>query len=114
MSIEQNNGRFVVPCREWASVHLGLDLPYSYKTKRNAVRAMQRDSTRLCHYMQRCYARVCALEIILCRAKKELDSYALNVPDTLSCGDSESGDTGASESGAGAGDDCVDTAETTA
>ena len=108
MTIRQEGDRFVIPCREWAAVHLGLDITYSYKTRRNALRAVhagkRNQVTKLCHYMQRLYARVCALEITLCRAKKEIDSYDFDAADSISCGDSEAGDSGTAGSGAGVGD----------
>ena len=38
MEILEEGSCFVVPCREWAAVHLDRHIRYSYGTKRNALR----------------------------------------------------------------------------
>ena len=107
MSVEKVDDRFVIPCREWAAVHLGLDITYSYKTKRNAVRAVQCEKrnqvTQLCHYMQKLYTRVCHLEIILLRVNKEISAYDFDACDSVIGGDSGTGDKTAAGGGEGTG-----------
>ena len=105
MSIEKVDDRFVIPCREWAAVHLGLDITYSYKNKRNATRAVRSGKrnhiTQLCHYMQKLYARVCHLEIIMMRISKEVSAYSLDASDSFVGSDSGEGDKAAEGGGEG-------------
>ena len=108
MSIQKVDERFVIPCREWAAVHLGLDMTYSYKTKRNALRAVQcakrNHVTQLCHYMQKLYTRVCHLEIILMRVNKEITAYDFDACDSFAGSDSGAGDKATEGGGEGSGE----------
>ena len=118
MSIESVDDRFVIPCREWAAVHLGLDITYSYKTKRNAVRAVQcpkrNQVTQLCHYMQKLYTRVCHLELILLRVNKEISAYNFDACDSVIGSDSGVGDKTAPRGGERSGEGRVSTEGDTA
>ena len=80
------DGRFTIPCREWASVHMDLNLTYKYKTRRNAERAAldpkRNQTTRLCHYAEQLYSRVCVLETILLRIKQQTNRYDFG-PDVI-------------------------------
>ena len=113
MSVEKVADRFVIPCREWAAVHLGLDITYNYKTKRNAERAVKcpkrNQVTQLCHYMQRLYARVCHLEIILLRVNKEIADYDFNACDSTTGSDAGTGDKTVEGGGEGSGGSGVTT-----
>ena len=84
--VQEEDGRFTIPCREWASVHMDLNLTHSYKSKRNAERAAldpkRNQTTRLCHYAEQLYSRVCVLETILLRIKQQTNSYDFG-PDAL-------------------------------
>jgi len=77
--IVQEGERFVISCREWAAVHLGRDIKYSYRTKRSADRAVKDVKrnliTKLCDYSQKLFTRVCVLETILLRIKKGTELY---------------------------------------
>ena len=77
--VQGEDRRFTIPCREWANVHMGLNLTYSYKNKRNAERAAldptRNQTTRLCHYAEQLYERVCVLETILVRIKQQTNRY---------------------------------------
>ena len=86
MEIIKKDGQFVVPCREWAAIHLGKDITYSYRSKRNAVRTVEDPKrntlTSLCFYSERLFTRVCVLETLLGRIAKECDSYDFDVRDS--------------------------------
>ena len=77
--VEEEDGRFTIPCREWASVHMDLNLAFSYKTRRNAERAAldpkRNQTTRLCHYAEQLYSRVCVLETVLLAIKQQTNRY---------------------------------------
>ena len=77
--IQQEGDRFVISCREWAAMHLGRDIKYSYRTKRSAERAVKDVKrnliTKLCDYSQKLFTRVCVLETILLRIKKGTELY---------------------------------------
>ena len=79
MEITQTENGYVVPCRQWASEHLGLDMKYEYRTKRNALRATtcpkRNQKTRLAYYAKQCYDRVVHLELIFMSFIEKLDSY---------------------------------------
>ena len=79
MSVVPDGENFVVPCREWAAIHLGLPITFEYRTKRNAQRAVndpkRNTMTSLCYYAQSLYTRVCVCEVLLARIKKEAGSY---------------------------------------
>ena len=113
MSIEKVDDRFVIPCREWAAVHLGLDITYSYKTKRNADRAVhcpkRNQITQLCHYMLRLYTRVCHLELIVLRVNKEISAYNFDACDSIIGSDSGAGDKDAAGGGEGSGEGGITT-----
>ena len=84
--VQGQDGRFTIPCREWASVHMDLKLTYSYKSRRNAERAAldpkRNQTTRLCHYAEQLYSRVCVLETILLRIKQQTNRYDFG-PDAI-------------------------------
>ena len=84
--VQEEDGRFTIPCREWASVHMDLNLTHSYKSKRNAERAAldpkRNQTTRLCHYAEQLYSRVCVLETILLRIKQQTNRYDFG-PDAI-------------------------------
>ena len=69
----------MISCREWAAVHLGRDIKYSYRTKRSADRAVKDPKrnlvTKLCDYSEKLFTRVCVLETILLRIKKGTELY---------------------------------------
>ena len=106
MEIKQENGKFVIPCREWAAVHMELPLTYEYKSKRNAQRAAcdpkRNTTTRLCHYAQQLYTRVCVLETTLLSIKQTTDRYDFGSDDVFGagsdCGSINGGDEGTAES----------------
>ena len=79
MEITQTENGYVVPCRQWASEHLGLDMKYEYRTKRNALRATacpkRNQKTRLAYYAKQAYDRVVQLELIFMSLIEKLDSY---------------------------------------
>ena len=123
MEIEEEGSCFVVPCREWAAVHLDRHIRYSYGTKRNALRAANDKKrnlvTTLCYYSQCLYERVAVLETILLRIKKATNSYDFDDADSViddggSAGGVDTGATGSdSESrdcpaGTAAGDEGTD------
>ena len=109
MEILKSGGKFVIPCREWAAMHMDMDLTYEYKTKRNAQRAAcdpkRNTATRLCHYAQQLYTRVCVLETTLLSIKKKTDSYDFGPDDVFGTGSdgvsSDGGDEGATDSAGG-------------
>ena len=110
MSIEQRGETWVVPCREWAALHLDIDIRYEFSCRKNAQRAVslsrRNKITQLCHYMQKLYCRVCACEITMMRAKKELASYDLDVADSVLgslSGGEDSGTVGSGEVSIGGG-----------
>ena len=82
MEVTKEGSVFVVPCREWMSLHLDRDITYAYRNKRNALRAAQDPKrnlvTTLCYYGQCLYERVAVLETILLRIKKSTDGYAFD------------------------------------
>ena len=79
MEIQQNGNLYVVPCREWAAVHLGRDITYEYRSKRNALRAAtdpkRNTVTMLCYYAMQLFERVAVLETLLLRIKKTTERY---------------------------------------
>ena len=99
MSVVADGENFVVPCREWAAIHLDLPITYAYRSKRNAERAVndskRNTMTSLCYYAQSMFTRVCVLETLLTRIKKEATSYDF---------DDVSGDFGDGSDFAGDGD----------
>ena len=101
MEIEEEGSCFVVPCREWAAVHLDRHIRYTYGTKRNALRAANDKKrnlvTTLCYYSQCLYERVAVLETILLRIKKATNSYDFDDAESI-IGDG--GSTGGVDSGA--------------
>ena len=106
MEIQRSDdGKFVIPCREWAAVHMGLPITYEYKTKRNAQRAAcdpkRNTTTRLCHYAEQLFTRVCVLETTLLSIKLKTDSYDFGSDDVFGTGSdgisANGGDEGASD-----------------
>ena len=82
MRIEEREGRFYIPCREWVSVHLDKPIKCSFSTEHSAARAYK-DSRRnlttvLCDYIQKLYMRLALLENVLIQNKKNLTSYDLD------------------------------------
>ena len=107
MEIQKIGKKWVIPCREWANVHLGMEgLTYEYSSKRNAQRAAtdpkRSQTTNLCAYAQAVYERVCLLETLLLGIKQTTNSYDFDEPDAGSW--SDSGDAVSGCEGA-AGDD---------
>ena len=123
MEVQQEGSVFVLPCREWMSLHLDRPITYSYQSKRNAVRA-SRDPKRnlvtsLCYYGQCLYERVCCLETILLGIKSKTDLYdfddaesvELNGGSAVRVDPGPSGvnsESSAGVAGAGAGDEGAD------
>ena len=114
MLVEHKDDKWIVSCREWACIHLGLDIRYQYKSKRNAMRAGSSNLTRVCHYTQKLYARVCHLEIILLNLKKEISHYDFDVADSIVGSDVTTGDTGVEGGCEGIDANCTVSAEATA
>ena len=79
MQITQNPDGYEVPCRRWAAEHIGLDLKWQYRTRRNALRAtacpLRNQKTRICHYAKQCYDRVVQLELIIMGLLDKLQAY---------------------------------------
>ena len=126
MSVVKEGELYVIPCREWAAIHLDKDITYEYKSRRNALRAVndpkRNTLTSLCYYTRSLFTRVCVLETILARIKKEALSYDFDVCGDFwdgsgsaecdcsaagGCGESAAGDGSAGEgtTGADSGDD---------
>ena len=113
MEIQRSdNGKFVIPCREWAAVHMDLPITYQYKSKRNAQRAAcdpkRNTTTRLCHYAEQLFTRVCVLETTLLSIKLKTDSYDFGSDDVFGTGSdgisTNGGDEGASDAACGSGE----------
>jgi hypothetical protein len=105
MSVVPDGENFVVPCREWAAIHLGLPITFDYRTKRNAQRAVndpkRNTMTSLCFYAQSMFTRVCVLETLLGRIKKEALSYDFDdVSRDFGDGSDSAGDGGSVAEGA--------------
>ena len=87
MEIVQKGNQYIVPCREWAAVHLGRDIKYSYKSKRNAERCVNDPKrnmvTGLCGYTQKLFTRVCVLETILLGIKQQTEHYDFGDADSV-------------------------------
>ena len=104
MEVTKEGSVFVVPCREWMSLHLDRDITFAYQNKRNALRAAQDPKrnlvTTLCYYGQCLYERVAVLETILLRIKKSTNAYDFDdAGTTISDGGSAGGfDSGPSRS----------------
>ncbi len=79
MQITQTADGYEVPCRRWAAEHMGIEMKYAYRTKRNALRATacpkRNQKTRLAHYAKQCYDRVVHLEIIILSLLSKIKAY---------------------------------------
>jgi hypothetical protein len=108
MEIQQKGGLFVVPCREWAAVHLGKDITYAYRNKRNALRAAtdpkRNTVTTLCYYSQQLFERVAVLETLLLRIKQISGRYDFDEPDDAGSTIGDGGLSNGINSGAAADD----------
>ena len=109
MEIVKEGNQYVVPCREWAAVHLGRDIKYSYRSKRNAERCVNDPKrnmvTGLCDYTQKLFTRVCVLETILIGIKQQTEHYDFGDADSIvsDCGGSDELDKGATGDDTGTG-----------
>jgi hypothetical protein len=67
--IKQEDGYWVVPCRDFAAVQLGKNIRSRYRTKGNAVRAILNPNyntiTLLCHNLEQLYTRLAYCENLL-------------------------------------------------
>ncbi len=79
MQITQTADGYEVPCRRWAAEHMGIEMKYAYRTKRNALRATacpkRNQKTRLAHYAKQCYDRVVHLELTILSLLSKLNAY---------------------------------------
>ena len=82
MQITENSEGFEVPCRRWAAEHIGLNLKWQYRTRRNALRAtacpLRNQKTRLCHYAKQCYDKVVQYELIIMSLLDKLQNLEFN------------------------------------
>ena len=79
MEVVQKGDYFVIPCREWAAVHLDRDIQYQFRTKGNAWRAIKDDKrnllTIMCADLMQIYTRLTLAELILFEIIKKVDHY---------------------------------------
>ena len=74
---------WLVPCREWASIHMDRPVTSRYRTKGNAIRAVQCPDrnlmTELCHRLEQMYRRLCFVENSLFKIKYMLQKIDLDL-----------------------------------
>ena len=109
MEIQQNGELFIVQCREWAAVHLGKDITYAYRNKRNALRAAtdpkRNTITTLCYYSMQLFERVAVLESLLLKIKQTTNRYDFDDAESIigDGGVSNEVDTGSATDDTGSG-----------
>ena len=96
-----------VPCREWASVHMGREIKSLYRTKGNAIRAVQCPErnllTEMCHRLEQMYTRLCYVENVVFKIKRILQTVDLDQDYDVQffVWDCESTESNGSDAGAG-------------
>ena len=96
MQVLRENDSYVIPCREWAAVHLGRNIKYQFRSKGNAWRAI-RDPTRnlltvMCYELMQVHTRLTLAEYLLMNIKNEVSTYEFDVVESDGHGGSAAGD----------------------
>ena len=110
IAVVKSGDDWLIPCREWTSIHIDRHVKSRYRTKGNAIRAVQCPGrnllTELCHRLEQMYTRLCYVEHVLFKIDRICKSVDFDVQfSEWDCGTTESDGSvsGAGDSSAGEG-----------
>ena len=106
--IEENDVGYTIAVREWASTQLDREIKHTYKSKRNAIRAVTDDgrntTTLLCQLAWESARRAAMLEQIMLRLSKQIKDY---VDSDVRPAFRDAGSSGSSGENSGGGDEGI-------
>ena len=79
IAVVKSGDEWLIPCREWASIHMDRPVKSRYRTKGNAIRAVQCPDrnllTELCHRLEQMYGRLCLVEHTLFKIGRMVKAF---------------------------------------